>query len=300
MPPGLKPKDLVGIPWRVAFALQAEGWYLRDAVVWHKPAPMPGAQRDRCTSSYELVFQLTKQEKYYFDLEAIKEPAVGGPGGAPVKVHDPRHQGRHGATSALARGWEGSATRTPRNVWTIHHEGYEGAHFATMPLELARKCVTPSVSERGCCSECGAPWVRVVAKTRAATRPGSKSKVYADLPVHPNSPLRMHRGTVGTNRDPGRHVTTTTTSDWCRSCPHDAGAVPCRVLDPFNGAGTTGVAARLLGHDYVGIELNPEYAAAADRRIRAALVGGEHNLPAEPGQRRAGLIEARRWGASRA
>lgn len=75
---GLKPKDLCGVPWRVAFALQAAGWYLRDAVIWHKPNPMPGSQRDRCTSSYEFVFQLTKRARYFWDMEAIREEAVYG------------------------------------------------------------------------------------------------------------------------------------------------------------------------------------------------------------------------------
>lgn len=113
---GLKSKDLVGIPWRVAFALQADGWWLRDAIIWAKAemttdwqtqgSTMPGSQRDRCTSAYEFVFMLTKRERYWWDGEAIK-----------------------------------SATSWPRNVWRINPKPYSGAHYATMPPKLAEKCI---------------------------------------------------------------------------------------------------------------------------------------------------------------
>ena len=139
--PGLKQKDLIGIPWRVAFALQADGWYLRQDIIWHKPNPMPESVTDRCTKAHEYIFLLTKSARYYYDAEAIKEDAVGCTGGAPKKIHDPAAQGRHGATSALSAPWTGSATRNRRSVWTVATQPYSGAHFATFPPKLIEPCI---------------------------------------------------------------------------------------------------------------------------------------------------------------
>jgi len=194
---GLKNKDLIGIPWRVAFALQADGWHLRDAIVWHKPAPMPGSQRDRCTSSYEFIFQLTKRARYFFDMEAIKEEAVC-----------------EGSSQSFS---------TPRNVWRMASNPFSGSHFATFPRELPTRCVKASTSEKGCCPECGKQWERVV-----------------ESRVQPTC-----------------------------ACGHDP--VPSRVLDPFGGAGTTAIAACLLGRDCTLIELSQEYAAMSRKRVEAEL-----------------------------
>lgn len=109
---GLKHKDLIGIPWRVALALQADGWYLRQDVIWHKPNPMPESVTDRFTKAHEYVFLLSKSERYYFDHEAVQEPATG------------------------ARG-----VRNKRSVWTVATKPFPGAHFATFPPELIRPCV---------------------------------------------------------------------------------------------------------------------------------------------------------------
>lgn len=258
IPSGLKPKDLCGIPWRVAFALQADGWYLRDAIIWHKPAPMPGSQRDRCTSSYEFIFQLTKRPRYYFDMEAVKEPCaeqvVKEPDGWDVgdgshgTIHrEGRSKGRPNAATI--------STRVPRNVWKMANEGFKGAHFATFPRELPTRCIKASTSERDCCPSCGAGWVRLVERDRKPTRPG-KNNASDDTGM--------------ANRDEQRHVTETRTTGWERGCDcSDNGSppVPCRVLDPFHGAGTTAIAACLLGCEYVGIELNPDYAQMSRERI---------------------------------
>ena len=158
VPDGLKPKDLIGIPWRVAFALQADGWYLRSDIIWHKPNPMPESVTDRPTKAHEYVFLLTKSARYYYDAAAIAEPSIDD-------------------------------TRNARTVWSITTQPYKGAHFATMPPELARRCILA----------------------------GSK------------------------------------TGD--------------TVLDPFGGAGTTGLVADRLGRDAVLVELNPTYAALARHRI---------------------------------
>ena len=147
--PGLKPKDLVGIPWRVAFALQADGWWLRQEIIWHKPNPMPESVRDRCTKAHESVFLLTKSERYYFDSDAIKEPAVADhlPGSkVPQKGldNDPkRHRTRAGLTAfhEKIRAEGGQAMRNRRDVWTIVSQPYAGAHFAAMPPALVEPCI---------------------------------------------------------------------------------------------------------------------------------------------------------------
>lgn len=117
-PEGLKPKDLIGIPWRLAFALQADGWYLRSDIVWNKPNAMPESVRDRPSRSHEFVFMLTKSERYYYDREAVKEPTDSG------------------------------GTRNRRTVWSVNTKGFAGAHFATFPPELIRPCILAS-SQQG-------------------------------------------------------------------------------------------------------------------------------------------------------
>ena len=113
-PPGLKPKDLLGIPWRLAFALQADGWYLRSDMIWHKPNAMPESVRDRPSRSHEYIFLLTKSEKYFYDWEAARESADGG------------------------------GYRNRRSVWSVNTRPFPGAHFATFPPELVRPCILAS------------------------------------------------------------------------------------------------------------------------------------------------------------
>jgi len=135
-PAGLKPKDLVGIPWRVAFALQADGWYLRSDIIWHKPNPMPESVTDRPTSAHEHVFLFAKSERYFYDADAIAEQATGRASGNGF-VRD--HRIAHGKGSE--NHWEGAETRNARNVWRICSKPYSGAHFATMPPALAKRCI---------------------------------------------------------------------------------------------------------------------------------------------------------------
>ena len=136
---GLKHKDLIGIPWRVAFALQADGWYLRQDIIWHKPNPMPESVRDRCTKAHEYVFLLSKSEKYYFDVEAIKEPAVQA-----GRVRLDRMGGNkyvEGVKHSNGSVFTGSDTRNKRSVWTVTTKPFKGAHFATFPPDLIEPCV---------------------------------------------------------------------------------------------------------------------------------------------------------------
>lgn len=139
---GLKPKDLIGIPWRVALALQADGWYLRQDIIWHKPNPMPESVTDRCTKSHEYVFLLSKAEKYFYDHEAVKEPAVSEhPSGNGFK-RDARLSYRD---ADGARGneqpWQPTEKRNRRDVWTIPTKPFKGAHFAVMPEALVEPCI---------------------------------------------------------------------------------------------------------------------------------------------------------------
>jgi DNA modification methylase len=136
--PGLKPKDLIGIPWRVAFALQADGWYLRSEIIWQKPNGMPESVEDRPTRNHEQVFLLTKSPRYFYDKEAIAEPTVKGAAGS--KFHA-GFAGVNGGERVSTKERAESDTRNARSVWTIVPAGYKGAHFATMPEELARRCI---------------------------------------------------------------------------------------------------------------------------------------------------------------
>lgn len=188
---GLKPKDLVGVPWRVAFALQADGWYLRSDIIWHKPAPMPESVSDRPTKAHEYIFLLSKQEKYYYNADAIAERSVY-PGDNRAQRSDTRKQIEPMSIDFGSRARTGNPTgdtRNRRTVWTLSPLPTPDAHFATFPIELPETCILAGSPPDG------------------------------------------------------------------------------MVLDPFSGAGTTGMAAIKHGRSYIGIELNPAYNAIARTRL---------------------------------
>ena len=139
VPIGMKPKDLVGIPWMVAFALRADGWYLRSDIIWVKPNPMPESVTDRCTKSHEYIFMLSKRDKYFYDADAIAEPCKypGGSWGATKKLDDPNYRSFYGE----GRRWAGGPTRNRRTAWGVPTEPFKGAHFATMPIALIEPCI---------------------------------------------------------------------------------------------------------------------------------------------------------------
>ena len=141
-PIGIKPKDLIGIPWRVAFALQADGWYLRSDIIWHKPNPMPEAVVDRCTKAHEYIFLLSKNEKYFYDNTAIKEKtSVDRTKELGRAVRKRNHGGRtDGYTVASGTVGDG-ISRNKRSVWTVTTKPFRGAHFATYPKDLIEPCV---------------------------------------------------------------------------------------------------------------------------------------------------------------
>ena len=146
---GLKPKDLIGIPWMLAFALRADGWYLRQDIIWHKPNPMPESVRDRCTKAHEYIFLLSKSERYFFDSEAMKEDAIGGQTG---KAASFKRDGSKREQKIPGQGYGthrpdredvayNGAKRNRRSVWTVATRPYKGAHFATFPPELIEPCI---------------------------------------------------------------------------------------------------------------------------------------------------------------
>jgi DNA modification methylase len=193
LPPGLKRKDLIGVPWMVAFALRADGWYLRSDIIWSKPNPMPESVTDRPTKAHEYVFLLSKSPRYFYDAEAIKEPAedIGRENGRDGRDEDERARPPGARARTLARLDYTERGRNKRSVWTVATQPYPGAHFATFPPKLIEPCILAGCPEGG------------------------------------------------------------------------------TVLDPFAGAGTTGMVALRHGRSFVGCELNADYVRLARDRIIA-------------------------------
>lgn len=308
----LKSKDLIGMPWRVAFALQVDGWYLRQDIIWAKPNAMPESVSDRCTKSHEYLFLLSKSEVYFYDAEAIKEPCSTNThtrgGGINPKAkqsgqhsrmrvdRDPRHTrkdqtphlGRaiqsgfaratsHGTSVPRIRQNEsfsgaispGLVThRNKRDVWAIATAPFPEAHFATFPLAIPLTCIQAATSERGCCASCGTPLRRIVERFDTGIRDkfpdGWESQAGHHGSFH-------HKGREAGKT--GQEIWSTRTTGWMQECCRlfNLQPAPCVVLDPFAGAGTTGIAARKLERSFIGIELNPEYAQMAIGRIEAVI-----------------------------
>lgn len=287
VPAGLKRKDLVGIPWRVAFALQADGWYLRSDVIWHKPNPLPESVTDRPTKSHEYFFLFSKKDTYFYDRVAIMEAATGrGNGAKPTDKYpasyaagDETHR-----TKELHR-IKAALTRNRRSVWTVATHPYDEAHFATFPPKLIQPAIMAGTSEKGACASCGAAWVRVVESeevepdgtydgkhagdVRSVVRKGGNGTTRPqDGAQRLQARAKAARAAGGDHSNP---FAAPVTVGWEAGCdcaevaPVDV--VPCRVLDPFSGAGTTVMVSRALGRAADGIELSAEYVAQSLRRI---------------------------------
>lgn len=263
---GGRNKDLVGIPWRVAFALQADGWWLRQDIIWAKPNPMPESVRDRCTKSHEYVFLLTQSQRYFYDAEAIKIEASVATIERNKHKFNGAFKGQFSGTPGEERWQEGRAIEKPqfaadglanrRSVWTITTKPFRGAHFATMPPDLAETCINAGTSKGGCCPHCGSPWQRVTERTKLTRK-------------RPNDYVKR-TGETGTGNSCANSVAgvAVKTLGWSQTCnceQHEP--VPCVVLDPFAGSGTTLYVAEQLGRDSIGIELNPEYLDIAEKRL---------------------------------
>ncbi|MBU2167542.1 MAG: site-specific DNA-methyltransferase [Alphaproteobacteria bacterium] len=282
--PGLKPKDLCGMPWRVALALQADGWWLRSAMPWIKGSSMPESCTDRPASALEYVFLLAKSARYYWDGEAVKVRAVYG---RRVVSEAKPMKGRKAASTTFWRGagdlthevergpsqqgvrYE-AAGRNFRNTdlyyeslqpphgmihlgdepvgLDVNPKGFSEAHFATFPPKLVIPLIKASTSEKGCCPECGKPWERVVERHDPEGRLG---KGYHD---HTDDLARGQRGVF-----PADGAPTSRTIGWHPACECGGDPVPCTVLDPFMGAGTVAVVAEQLGRNWLGIELSQAY-----------------------------------------
>ena len=269
---GIKNKDLVGIPWRVAFALQADGWWLRQDIIWHKPNPMPESVTDRCTKAHEYIFLLTKSARYFYDAEAVKEGATNRPSGNKGKswgTNETADRSKGQGIVETTRGfvYEGGNSRNRRSVWTVSTKPYSGAHFATYPPDLIEPCILAGTSERGRCRACGAAWERVVEDTGERVQqhyaPGTQSAIYkAD--GHAKKPSANSVLDTGFTR-------VMKTTGWQPTCQCNAGEpIPCLVLDPFNGSGTTGEVCIKHGRHYVGCELNQDYIELAKQRLGKA------------------------------
>lgn len=226
--PTAKAKDLLGIPWRVAFALQDDGWYLRSEVIWSKTNAMTESVCDRVSRSHEHIFMLAKSERYYFDFEVIREPATS------VSEHKKRKRlvRSHGDSEESTKNMKGGHNvlggmdgfRRKRSVWSIPTRPYRGAHFATFPPALIEPCILAGTSAGGCCEKCLAPLVR----------------------------------------DDGV---------WVTQCKCESAVIPCTVLDPFGGSGTTAGVAIRHGRRAILCELNPEYVKLIPDRVNEIVTG---------------------------
>lgn len=263
----LKHKDLCGIPWRLAFALQADGWYLRQDIIWHKPNPMPESVRDRCTKAHEYIFLMTKKPRYYYDAEAIRVPLseasvqrlsqdidgqagsmrVPGKTNGPMKAvcrgsfHDHTDDSQIGQRIKDKKNHPNGANK--RSVWTVPTAPYSEAHFATFPPKLIEPCILAGCPQ-WVCKKCGEPRRRITDKEFTQTG-------------------RERDNITGQDNMEGREGiprgnTASITTGWT-DCGCNAGFDGGVVLDPFMGSGTVAVVAYQNNRHYIGIELNPEY-----------------------------------------
>ncbi len=233
---GLKNKDLMGVPWRTALALQSDGWWLRSDIIWNKSRVMPENVTDRPTKGHEYIFLLTKSAKYFYDSFAIREKAVCPLGSRGSKGSKERSSIK-GVNSRPPEYAISDGYRNKRTVWDVLPQGFKEAHFATFPEELVRPMILAGTSEKGKCANCGSPYVRKLEKIK------NVHKTLVEFPV-------------------------TKMIGWEKTCNCDCSTVePCVVLDPFNGAGTTGVVAAQHGINYIGIEINKEYIEMSEKRI---------------------------------
>jgi DNA modification methylase len=240
MPEGLKEKDLIGIPWRVAFALQADGWYLRQDIIWHKPNPMPESVKDRCTKSHEYLFLLSKSPRYYYDAEAIAEPATWEP-----------------STSKMPDGWDTG----------------EGAHGSFH--RNGREKGGPS-SQKGSTFDRDKTAEHQMGRAQKGPRFGGHKYGDSDDPAHATKSGNVYEGsekrnkrsvwTIATQKFSEAHFATFPTK-LIEPCILAGSREGDTVLDPFGGSGTTGLVSDRLNRDAILIDLNPEYIDMARKRI---------------------------------
>jgi DNA modification methylase len=266
----LPPKNLIGIPWRCAFALQADGWHLRSDVIWAKMNPMPESVTDRPTKAHEYVFLLAKSERYWWDQEAIREAQKCDKETFYKKLiktphkatkDDPALNGLHCTKAGLHKAEFNPAGRNKRTVWSIATKPYKAAHFAVMPEALVEPCLLAGCPAQ-VCAECGEPWVRVVERGLTSHDGGTDSQYKEGSAANRLAMLRQASRKRGSE-----YINTTKTIAHTPTCQHSAPIRPGVTLDPFFGSGTVGVMAKKFKRDWLGIDLNPDYAEMARTRL---------------------------------
>jgi len=368
-PSGMKPKDLIGIPWMVAFALRADGWYLRQDIIWNKPNCMPEPVKDRCTKNHEYIFLLSKSSSYFYDHYAIRQPVAQSSIDRALDRKNDINRTFHSkhpsagknapidVTSMWGRFVDPFTGANKRSVWTVTTQSYKKAHFATYPPDLIEPCILAGTSAHGACADCLTPWERVVHKPDMSKRPTrSENAKQNDLSIHLNNgwgerekssgqawqkwrdenpdvsvgwrpgcecrgkltyeevtiPARMSQeqllesgwgvnskgeyagenqkdyassGAQGASDVKRRMIESATKpkvrKDWVyrSDIPLDEHpVVPCVVLDPFGGSGTTAGVAIKHGRQAILCELNPDYAGLIDERIHSIADFVEHDV----------------------
>ena len=259
---GLKPKDLCLIPFRLALALQEAGWYVRNTATWVKPNPMPESVKDRMTCSTELILMLAKSARYFWDQEAVREP---GQNRDYSVINRQRNVGGRNDGYTTTNGGYGLGQhpngRNLRDAWIITPKPYPGAHFATFPPELVARCLKAGTSLAGACVECGKPWERVVERGELIGQMQNPGQ-----PAHmtPQGYLRNGKSHAGVNA----YVISLGFRPACTCGLSDT--VPCTLLDPFSGSGTTGIVARRFDRQAILIEQSPDYCRLAVGRLTGA------------------------------
>ena len=278
---GYKPKDLLGIPWMVAFALRADGWYLRQDIIWakacsgniRKGSAMPESVTDRFQKSHEYIFLLSKSPRYYFDNEAVKEKCVTPDDMQVAKRNKSEHKGqrdpggRRQTTAGFDKINKVYEFGNRRSVWFVNPKPYKGAHYATFPPELVRLPILAGTSEKGHCPKCGARWERVMESIRFR-----RCELPKDDPRYRPNDYNGAYGEINGRADAG--YTDTTSIGWQSTCDCGLEPVPDIVLDPFCGSGTTLMVAKEMGRQAIGLDLSFQYLDTIAKPRLGILLGG--------------------------
>lgn len=246
---GVKPKDRLMIPARTAIALQDDGWYLRDEIIWAKGNTTPFSGNDRTTPAHEMIYVFSKRPRYFYNIHAIKSTGL-------TKL------GKNETAVFFEKSYEIEFKVHPRSIWMMNTKPYKDAHFAVFPRELPRRCILAGSSEGGCCSQCMRPYEFELEQINPKAVTSGRHRTQADR-SRDRGIRTIHRPDDVKNENLGQWRI----SGWKPGCDCDAPRIPCVVMDPFFGAGTTGLVARSLGRSFIGIELSRDYARMARKRI---------------------------------